>query len=161
MHAIVDTAQQHRLVAKLQAGICQHGTGFLTLRGDLIGMIEVSIQPDRVVLFEHLAKFRGNALWHDYRCTGAQADDFNVLDFAQFGQDVLQALFPHQEGITAGKQHIANHRFAANVVDTGINFLQGARAILLACQTAAGAVTAIHGALIGNQKEHPVGVAMG
>ena len=44
--AVVDTGQQHGLVAQRNTGISQHGAGLGGFGSELLGRVEVSVQDD-------------------------------------------------------------------------------------------------------------------
>ena len=64
---------------------------------DFIGVIEVNIDPNRMVFAKHSAQLRSNPLRKNNRCSGTQPDDFHMIDFAQFGEDVFQTIITHQQ----------------------------------------------------------------
>ena len=149
MNTIVHAAQEHRLIAQLHAGIRQKRSCPLGIRGDLIGVIEVRVNPNRMVFPNDLAKFGGDPLWKYHGCACAYPDDFDVIDCPKFGEDVFQAFIAHQQGIATRKQHIPHCGCFANVINAGIDLGACASAIFLTSQPAAGAVPAVHGALVG------------
>ena len=159
--AVVDAGQQHALVAQGDTGVGQHGAGLLRLGGDLLGMVEVGVQPHGVILLQHVAQRGSDALGQHDGGAGADADDLHVGDLAQLGDDVLQALVAHQQGVAAGQQHVADLGRIADVLDGLVDLIHGQAGVVLAGEAAAGAVAAVHGALVGGQQQHAVRIAVG
>ena len=62
VHTVVDAGEQHRLVAQRDAGAGQLVAGAGELGGDLVRVVDVDVQPQRVVLAEHLAQLVVDAL---------------------------------------------------------------------------------------------------
>ena len=71
-----------------------------------------------------------------------------------------QAVAQHQ-GVSAGEKHVPDFLMLPDVVDAFLDLLHGHGAVLLPGEPAAGAVTAVHGALVRHQKQHPVRVPVG
>ena len=159
--AVIDAGQQHALVAQRDTGVGQHGAGLGGLGGDLVGVVEVGVQPDGVILLQHVAQLGGDALRQHHGSAGADADDLHVGDLTQLGDDVLQALVAHQQGVAAGQQHVADLGSVADVLDGLIHLIHGQAGVVLAGEAAAGAVTAVHGALVSDQQQAAVGIAVG
>lgn len=49
MHAVIDACKEYALVAEGDTCVCEHLTGTLALFGDLVGMVEMGIQPNGMV----------------------------------------------------------------------------------------------------------------
>ena len=81
--AIVDAGEQHALVP--DPGQLVDGTR--DLGRDLVGMVEVEVDPQRVVLLEHRAKLVIDPLRQEDRHARADPDDLDVGDLAQPAQD--------------------------------------------------------------------------
>ena len=54
--AVVDARQEHRLVAQRDACPSQHVARAGELGRDLVRVVDVDVQPDRVILRQHLAQ---------------------------------------------------------------------------------------------------------
>ena len=160
-NTVVDAGQQHALVAQGDTGVGQHGAGLGGLGGDLVGVVEVGVQPHGVILLQHVAQCGSDALGQHDGGAGADADDLHVGDLAQLGDDVLQALVAHQQGVAAGQQHVADLGRIADVLDGLVDLIHGQAGVVLAGEAAAGAVAAVHGALVGDQQQAAVGIAVG
>ena len=101
MYAVVDACKQNTLVAEGNACVCKHLTCALALFGDFIGMVEMRVQPNGMVLFEHCAKLRGDPLRHDNRGSAAETDDFNMGHLAQLADDVFKLFIALHECVAA------------------------------------------------------------
>lgn len=160
MYAVVDACEQNTLVAEGNACVCKHLTCALALFGDFIGMVEMRVQPNGMVLFEHCAKLRGDPLRHDNRGSAAETDDFNMGHLAQLADDVFKLFVALHECVAAGKKNIANFGMIADIVETFLDLAIGNGGIMLPRKPAAGAVTAVHGALVGDKEQNPVRITM-
>lgn len=135
--AVVDAGQQHALVAQGDTGVGQHGAGLGGLGGDLVGVVEVGVQPHGVILLQHVAQRGSDALGQHDGGAGADADDLHVGDLAQLGDDVLQALVAHQQGVAAGQQHVADLGRIADVLDGLVDLIHGRPASFWPAEAAA------------------------
>ena len=160
MYAVVDACKQNTLVAEGNACVCKHLTCALALFGDFVGMVEMRVQPNGMVLFEHGAKLRGDPLRHDNRGSAAETDDFNMRHLAQLADDVFKLFIALHECVAAGKKNIANFGMIADIVETFLDLAIGNGGIMLPRKPAAGAVTAVHGALVGDKEQDPVRITM-
>ena len=64
-------------------------------------MIEVSVEPDRVILLEHSYELRSDSLRKNYRSSGSDSYDLNVIDLSEFGNDVFKSLILNEESVSA------------------------------------------------------------
>ena len=62
MCTIVDPAEQDRLISQRYTRIGQPGTSSRRLFGNFVRMVEMSIQPNRMIFPKHIYQFRRNAL---------------------------------------------------------------------------------------------------
>ena len=113
-----------------------------------------------MILLQHGAQLGSDTLGAHHGGAGAQADDLHVGDGADALDDVLQGLVVHHQGVTAGQQDIADLRMSGHVVDALVDLRHGHFAVVLTGEAATGAVTAVHGALVGDQQQHAVGIAV-
>ena len=158
--AVVDAAQQHGLVAQRDAGVGQARQCLFGLGGELVGVVEVGVEPDGMVLLQHLAQLGGDALGADHGGAAAETDDLDMRDGAEALDDVLELLVGDHEAVAAAEQHVAHLRCALDVGDALLDALAGALVVLLAGETATGAVAAVHGAHVGDEEEHAVWIAV-
>jgi hypothetical protein len=142
-------------------GVSQHTGGASSLFGDLVGGVEVSIQPNGMILLQHVAQSGSDTHGHNDGGTGAQTDDLHVRNGAQLGNDVLQRLVGDHQAVAAGQQHVTHLGMSGDVLDALVDLSQGDLAVMLTGETAAGAVTAVHGALVSDQQQDAVGITVG
>ena len=117
VHAVVDAGQEHGLVAHRQAGLGQPVDGTRDLGRDLVRVVEVEVDPQRVVLLEHLAQLVVDPLGQEDRHARADPDDLDVGDLAQAAEDRLEELRGERQAVTAGDQHVADLRRPAQVLE--------------------------------------------
>ncbi len=159
--AVVDPGQQHRLVAEGNPGIGEQAQRFAGGTSDFPGVVEVGVEPQGLVLFQHRHQFRRDAVRQHHRHAAADAHDLDVGDAAQFAENPVEFLIREHQRVTAGKENVANHRRLADVVDAGQQFIFIGNRIDVADLAFAGTVAAVHGADVTDLQQHPVGVAMG
>ena len=160
MRAIVHAGQQHGLVAQGDTGISQHSAGLGGFGSELLGGVEVGIQPHGVILLQHSAQLGGDTLGAHNGRTGAQTHDLHMGDGAHALDDVLQGVVLDHQGVTAGQQHVADLGVGGHIIDALVDLLHRHFAVVLTGKTTTGAVTAVHGTLVGDQQQHAVGIAV-
>ena len=114
-----------------------------------------------MILTQHGAQLGGDTLGAHHGGAGAQTDDLHVGDGAQALDDVLQVLIGDHQTVTAGQQDVTDLGMSGHIIDALVDLGHRHLAVILTGKTAAGAVTAVHGALVGDQQQHPVRIAMG
>ena len=160
MRAIVHAGQQHGLVAQGDTGISQHSAGLGGFGSELLGGVEVGVQPHGVILLQHGAQLGSDTLGAHNGRTGAQTHDLHMGDGAHALDDVLQGVVLDHQGVTAGQQHVADLGVGGHIIDALVDLLHRHFAVVLTGKTATGAVTAVHGTLVGDQQQHAVGIAV-
>ena len=130
------------------------------LGGDLVGVVDVDVQPQRVVLGEHLAQLVVDALGHEHRHPGSDAHDLHVRDLAQAAERRLQQLGREREAVAARDQHVADLGVVPDVVELGLVLLAVEVLGGVADDPAPRAVAAVHRALGGDQHQDAVRVAV-
>src|SRR3989304_4913196 len=75
--------QEHRLVAEGNPGSGETVAGLGQLEGDLVGVVDVDVEPDRVKLLEHVAQVVVDPHRHKDGDAGSDPDDLGVFDLAQ------------------------------------------------------------------------------
>ena len=73
----------------------------IPVRSHFLRMVEVSVQPDRVILLQHVYQLIGNSHRHNYRSSGAESYDFNVRYLSQFADDVFKRVILNTEAVSA------------------------------------------------------------
>ena len=87
-------------------------------------------------------------------------DDLYVRDGAQALDDVLQTVIGDHQAVAAGEEDVADLGMRGDVVDALVDLRHRHLAVVLAGKAAARAVTAVHGALVGDKQQHAVGIAV-
>ena len=113
MDAVVDAREQHALVAEREPGVGQLVDRARDLGRDLVRVVEVHVDPERVVLLQHLAQLVVDALRQEDRHARADADDLDVRDRAQAAQDRLEQLRCQRQPVAAGDDDVADRRRAS------------------------------------------------
>ena len=161
VRAVVDAAQQYGLVAEGDTGVSKSCAGLLGVVGDLLGVVEVGVQPDGVILLQHVAQiFRNTHRAYD-GSSGADTDDLHVGDLSQLLDDVFEDVIFHQKSVAAGEQNVSYDGSLSDVLDALIDIFQGTGAVRFASQSSSGAVSAVHGALVGDQEQNSVRISVG
>src|ERR1039458_7993811 len=82
----------------------------------------MNAHPQRMVLPQHRAQFRRDALWQKNRDARSDAEKFNMLDGAQLAEHMLEPLVAEQQRIAAAQQHVAHFRVFTDVIDRCVKF---------------------------------------
>ena len=157
-HVVVHALEQHRLVAERNAGPEQQVARPRRLRGELARVVEVSVEPQRVVAREDAAQLGGDALRQRARRAGAETDYLDVVDGTQPAQQIVQAFVGEQERVAAGDQHVADRRGAGDVVDPLLQLCARVMLVMIADEVLAKAVAAVGGADVGDLEGDAVGI---
>ena len=81
-------------------------------------------------------------------------------DTPKSGEDVLQILVAEKQWVSAGEKHFPNFRMVLDIGNSGIDGCVGYLHFCRPYFSLAGTETAIHGALVANQKQNPVRIFM-
>ena len=160
MDAVADATEQHTLVAQRNTCVGQHFASALRLCGHLVGLVEVGVNPDGVILLQHGAEFWRDALRADHRRACSQAYNLHVRYLAQTRDDVFQALVADHQGIAARQQHVAHALCLLDILQCFLDAVGRALVVGLSGKAATCAVTAVHRTHIGDEEEHAVGITM-
>ncbi len=120
----------------------------------------MDVEPERVVLVQHVAELGRDAHGQKDGHARADADDLDVGDGPQAAEDHVQQFGGQHHRVAAGEEHVADLRRALDVVDLGVKLGPAEGLGRVANDAAAGAVAAVAGALGGDEHQHPVGVAV-
>lgn len=123
-------------------------------------MVEVGVQPHGVIFFQHGAQLGRYALGHDDGSAAAYADNFHVRNGAQAADYAFELFVGKQQRVAAREQHVAHFGVRRNVLDIFVYSVCLHLAVLLSRKASARAVAAVHGALVGDEYEHAVGIAV-
>jgi hypothetical protein len=80
-------------------------------------MVDVDVDPERVVFPDHLAELVVDTLRQKDRHAAADANDLDMRDRTQFAQEPVQHLRRNGQRIAAAQQHIADLRRTRDVLD--------------------------------------------
>ena len=98
------------MVAERDAGVGEAAEGVADFGGEFARVVGVDGNEKRVVLFQHRAEFRRDALGQENRDARADADELDVRDGPQAGEDLVEPIIREEQGIAAGKQDVADFR---------------------------------------------------
>ena len=135
-------------------------TARLTSGRDLVGVVEVEVDPQRVVLLEHRAELVVDALGQEHGHPRADPDDLDVGDLAEAAQDRFEELRGEGQPVPAADEHVPDLGRVAQVLELGLVVLAIEVLGRVADDPAAGAVAAVARALGRDEHEHAVRVAM-
>ena len=159
--AVVDAREQHGLVAERNPRPGQQVAGAGQLRCHLVRVVDVDVEPHRVVLRQHLAELVVDPLGQEDRDPGADPDDLDVGDLAKAAQERISRSFGASvRPIAAGDEDVANLRRAADVVELGLELAAVEVLGRVADDPAPRAVAAVARALGRDEQQDPVGVAV-
>ena len=109
--AVVDAGEQHALVADRQPGLGQLVDRARDLGRDLVRVVEVQVDPERVVLLEHLAQLVVDALGQEDRHA---ADPIRMISMWGISrrprEDLLEQLRGEGQAVAAGDEDVADLR---------------------------------------------------
>jgi hypothetical protein len=111
------------LVAQRDPGAGHAVAGLGQFLADLIRMVDVDVDPQRMVLLQHVAQFLCDAHGQEDRHARADPHDLDVRNFAQAAQDLFQDLGGQHQRVAAGEQHVAHLGSAFEILDLGFELL--------------------------------------
>ena len=123
-------------------------------------MVEVCIEPDRVIFLEHINQIVRYALRANDRRTGTDTYYLYVRYLSEPRYDAFQATVGYHQSIAARQQYVAYLRSTGYIVDCFADIIFRRRAIGLSGKTTTRAVAAIHRTHIGYKQQYTVGVTM-
>ena len=92
VHAVVHAGKEDALVADRHAGLRELVDRAADLGRDLVRVVEVEVDPQRVVLLEHRAQLVVDALGQEDRHARSDPDDLDMGDLAKAPEDLLEQL---------------------------------------------------------------------
>ncbi len=157
---VVDATEEDALVAKGDAVIGEALEAGADFGGEFAGVIGVDADEEGVVFLQHLAKRGGDALGEEDGDAGTDADELDVGDGAEAREDALELGVGEEEGIATGEEDVADFGMGFEVAEGGFEF--GVEFLFAGAgdDAAAGAVTTVGGAAVGDEEEDAVWVAM-
>jgi hypothetical protein len=157
---VIHIAKQNRLVAERNPGICQSTQGVAHFGGEFARVIRMHTDEKRMEFLEHLAKGGRNALREEDGNARTDPEKLNVLDGAKLAEKISQLIIAQQQGVSTAEENVANGRRVADVFDLLVELRMEIISGGVADKARAGAVTAIGGTAIGNEKEHAIWITM-
>lgn len=157
---VIDLIEEDGLISHDDAGVREAPEGFLDLGGELFGVIGVDGDEEGVEFFDHVTKFRGDALREEDGDAGSDSEELNVGDFAEAGEEFFKFPIGEEEGIAAGEEDVADLWGAFEVFDGGVPL--GFELLVgdAGDDAGAGAVSAVGGAAVGDEEEDAVRIAV-
>src|SRR5205823_15022935 len=101
LQIVVHTGKQHALIAQRDPGIGQTLERFFYFNRELAGVIDVDAHPQRMILRQHRAKLWRDSLRQENRNPRPDAKEFDVRDYAQAAEQILQFAIAKKERVTA------------------------------------------------------------
>ena len=157
---VVDAAHQHRLVADGHAGLGELRAGLGRLGRELLRVVEVGVQPDRVVRPQQVAQIVRHAERERHRQPRTEPDDLDVWDRAEFAEQPAEVGLVEDERVAAGQQHVTDLGVRREVVDGLLQFVLPHHEVGVADHPLAEAVAAVDRALGRDAEGHAVAVVM-
>src|SRR5450756_914044 len=157
---IVNPLEENGLVANRDPCVGQHCDSLGRFGRHLAGVVELRVEPQRMVLAQHGAEFGRDTLRKNHGGTRADAYHLDVLNLADLTDDILEELVVDEQRVTTGQEDVPNLLVLTNVADCRVDLAPGASCVSHACKASARAVTAIHATLVRNEKEHAIGISM-
>ena len=158
--AVVYATKEYALVSKRNTCVSKLSKSFLCIRSHFLRMVEMRVQPNRMIFLEHIHKVIRNSLRHNYRSSRAETDNLYVLNLSEFADDVLKSFILNKQSITAGEKYVSNLRSVSDVFDTSVDIFLGSCTVCLARKSSSCAVTAVHGALVRDKEENSIRISV-
>ncbi len=149
------------MVAKGNTGVRQLPARFHSIRGHFLGVVEVGVQPNGMIFLQHINQVVCYPHGHDHRGSGSQSYDFHMGNFPEFAKDVFKHIVIYQQAVASGEEYVSDFRALFDIFYTLVNVVHASCCVVLPCQSSAGAVSAVHGALVCDQEENSVGISVG
>ncbi len=130
------------------------------LGGEFARVVRVDGDEERVMLFQHRAELGRDPLRQENRDARADADELDVRDGPQTGEDLVELVVREEQGIAAGKQDVADLGVLFEIFESRLPL--GFQMLLADTgnDSRARAVAAVGGAAVGHEEQHPVRIAM-
>ena len=157
---VVDATEEDALVAEGNTVIGESLEASADFGGEFAGVIGVDADEEGVVFLQHLAERGGDALGEKDGDAGTDADELDVGDGSEAGEDALELGVGEEEGVATGEEDVADFGVGFEVAEGGFEF--GVEFLFAGTgdDAAAGAVAAVGGAAVGDEEEDAVGVTM-
>ena len=160
MHTVIDAGKQHRLVPQWDSGARHAVTGLCKLEGDLIRVVDMDVQPQGMETTEHLAQLACDPHGQENGDAGANANNLDVRNLAQAGQDLFQDLGRQHQRIATGKEHVPHLRCPPQVLKLHVELFAAEGLPWITHDARTGTVAAVRGALGRDKHQNAVGVTV-
>ena len=107
--------QEHGLVAQRYARVCQLAQCLSGCRCQLFRVIIVRVDPQRVMLLQHVDQVVGDPVRQDDRDPGPDADDFDMRYAPELVSIQSRYSSGQHERVSAGEEHVPDPRVVADV----------------------------------------------
>ena len=115
---------------------------------------------ERMIFLQHLAELRRDALGQKDRHARSDAEKFDMGDAAETLEDFLELRVREEQGIASGKENVAHFVVFFEVAEGGFEVRLQLLLTDPADDAAAGAVAAIRGAAVRDEKKNAVRIAV-
>lgn len=105
---IVDLIEEDGLVAHDNAGVGETPEGVADFGREFVRVVGVDGNEKRVELLQHGTKFRGNPLGKEDGDAGSDANELDVRDGVQAGDEVFELGIRQQKGVATGEEDVAD-----------------------------------------------------
>jgi hypothetical protein len=157
---VIHVAEEDGLVAEGDAGIGEATECSADFSCEFARVIGMNTDEERMVLLQHGAEFRSDALREKDGNAGADSQKFDVGNGAELPKQEIEFVIAQEERVTAAEENIADRWGAANVIDLFFEFGMEIISAGITDEPGAGAIAAVRGASVGDEEEDAVGVAM-
>ena len=157
---VVDVLEEDGLVAQRDAGVGEATEGIADLGGQLARVVRVDADEEGVELPQHRAQLGRDALREEEWDARADAEELDVLDGPQPGEEILELLVAEEQRVAAGEEHVADFRVRGDVINLPVKLRVEVIAAGVAHEPRARAIAAVGGAAVRDEEQHAVGVAM-
>lgn len=157
---VVDALEEDSLAAERDAMVRQPDERFFGFACEFAGMVDMDGEEQGCVFAQSGAEGVRDALREEDRNARANAQEFDMRNAAEFGEDGIQPRVGEEKGVSAGKEHIADFLMAADVIEGGIPVRAQFMVRDAGDDARACAVAAIGGAAVCGQQENAVRVTV-
>ena len=160
LDGVVDLVEEDGLVPHHDSGIGEPAKGIVNFGGEFAGVVRVDGNKEGVEFFEHRAEFGRDALGEEDGDARANADELDVGDRVEFGEEFLELAIREKERVTTGEEDIAHLRSIFEIlnglVPLGFQFLVRNSGD----DTGPGAIAAVGSAAVGDEEKDAIGVSV-
>src|SRR5262249_9148060 len=155
---VVDPAEEDALVADWDPGPEKAVTPLRRLGGELLRVVEVGVDPDRVVALEHPAERVRHPERERHRKPRPEPYHLDVRDAPELLDEPLQLVVREDEGISAGEEHVADLGRSPDPVEPDLELALLHDPLFVPDHALPEAEPAVERALVVHAEGDPVGV---